>query len=83
MGSRQFYHLGAGKAGEIHEEAFTVDTSHLRNGRYRTVYVLFEISSSKESAQIVRTDGLTFEIDDPAREEEILWHRDWWGSTLL
>lgn len=82
-GAGVFYDVDMGRPGEVKEEIFSLDTSRLYNGAYRAVYTFFKISDTRENLSYDSVRGQVFKIYDPKREERFVWHRDWWGCSIL
>ena len=77
IGSKVFFNIDR----DYPDGLFTIDTSNLQNGHYRTTYDLFSINALGYASSVDHVDGLSFTISDPSRSPVIHWDSRHWGAV--
>lgn len=83
IASKIFEDVPGGKAGEVREEVFITDIGVLQNGYYKTTYVFVQVADNGVNVTLDLVQGLPFTIDDPSRNDTMIWYSDWWGKVRL
>ena len=52
----------------------------LREGSYGAKYALYQVDGSGNGVTVDLVEGLDFNIMSDS-DDEMIWHRDWWGSV--
>ena len=76
LGSKVFFDIEK----EYADGLFTIDTSRLQNGSYRTDYSLFILGPTGSERPVDHVEGMPFTINDPLRNAPLIWDSRHWGK---
>lgn len=80
IGSKLFRDIGGGAPGDIRSGDFIINVEQLREGSYGAKYALYQVDGSGNGVTVDLVEGLDFNILSSS-DDEMIWHRDWWGSV--